>query len=108
MSDLTYTERAQFLATVQGMGEGDEIQEAAFQLILEIESQTPAPWAQSDPFAAERYLAARGASPAAAARNAAGFEVRFRALVALGTGRPAERFEDIADWISTHVDGGSR
>jgi hypothetical protein len=105
MSDLTYTERAQFLAAVQGMGEGDEIPDAAFQLILEIESQTPAPWSHTDPLIAERYLAYRGADPDVAATNAAEFELKFRALFALGTGRPAQTFQEIADWINTHVDG---
>lgn len=105
MNDLTYTERAQFLAAVQEMGEGDEIAEASFRLILEIESQIPAPWAASDPFAAERYLASRGAGPAVAAANAAEFELKFRALIALETGEPVRTFEEIADWISTRVDG---
>lgn len=102
---VSFVERAQFLAAVKDMGEGDEIPDAAFRLLVEIESKTPAPWSQSDPFVAERYLVARGATPAAAAANAADFEVKFRALVALGTGRPAQTFQDIADWINTHVDG---
>ncbi|MFH8805510.1 hypothetical protein ACH4F6_39215 [Streptomyces sp. NPDC017936] len=104
MSDLSYTERAQFLAAVQGMGEGDEIPEACFRLVYEMESETAAPWAQSDPFAAERYLAARGATPKNAAANAAEFEVSMRALYALATGRPAQSFQDIADWIEQNVD----
>ncbi|MET7890624.1 hypothetical protein [Streptomyces mirabilis] len=102
---ISFVERAQFLATVKDMGEGDEIQEAAFQLIVDIESQTPAPWAETDPFAAERYLAARGTTPDLAAANAAEFELKFRALYALGTGKPANTFQDITDWINTHVDG---
>lgn len=106
MSDLTYTERAQFLAAVQGLGEGDEIPQASVDLMVEIESQHPAPWADIDPFAAERYLASRGASPKAAAQNAAEFELKFRALIALSTGRPVQAFQEIADWINTHVDGG--
>lgn len=105
MSALTYTERAQFLAAVQSMGDGDEIPAAAFELILEIESATPAPWADSDPLAAERYLVARGASPAAAAANGAEFELKFRAIFALGTGKPAQTFQDLTDWINNHVDG---
>jgi hypothetical protein len=105
VSDLTYTERAHFLAAVQDMGEGDEIPAAAFDLILEIESATPAPWAETDPLVAERYLAARGATPAVAAANAAEFELKFRAVIALSTGKPAQTFQDIADWIDTHVDG---
>ncbi|MGW4139385.1 hypothetical protein ACWELV_21720 [Streptomyces mirabilis] len=105
MTDLTYTERAQFLAAVKDMGEGDEIPAAAFELILEIESKTPAPWAESDPLVAERYLVARGADPAVAAANAAEFELKFRAVITLGTGKPAQTFQDITDWIDTHVDG---
>lgn len=103
---LSYLERAEFLATVKTMGEGDEIAEAAFDLMVDIESRTPAPWAESDPFVAERYLADRGASPTAATRNAAEFEVSFRALYALSNGRPAETFQDLASFINTHVDGG--
>ncbi|WP_306186926.1 hypothetical protein [Streptomyces sp. MK5] len=105
MNDLTYTERARFLAAVQDMGEGDEIPEAAYQLIREIEADTAAPWAQSDPLAAERYLAARGATAENAAANAAEFELSFRALYALATGKPAQSFQDIVDWIAKNVDG---
>ncbi|MEV0183845.1 hypothetical protein AB0I54_31855 [Streptomyces sp. NPDC050625] len=105
MSDLTYIERAQFLATVQGMGEGDEIPQAAFELVREAESETAAPWAQSDPLAAERYLAARGATPKAATANAAEFELSMRALYALAKGTRAQSFQDLADWIETNVDG---
>ncbi|MER5473741.1 hypothetical protein [Streptomyces sp. NPDC002685] len=105
MTGLTYTERARFLAAVKDMGEGDEIPAATFELILEIESKTPAPWAESDPLVAERYLAARGADPDVAAANAAEFELKFRAVIALSTGKPAQTFQDIADWIETHVDG---
>lgn len=104
---LSYLERAEFLATVKTMGEGDEIAEASFDLMVDIESRIPAPWAESDPFVAERYLADRGASPTAATRNAAEFEVKFRALYGLSTGRPAETFQDLTSWINTHVDGGA-
>ncbi|MEU6098012.1 hypothetical protein [Streptomyces sp. NPDC047079] len=105
MNDLTYMERAQFLVAVQAMGEGDEIPEASYQLLREIESETAAPWAQSDPFAAERYLAAKGATPKAAAANAAEFELSMRALYALATGARAQSFQDLADWIEKNVDG---
>ncbi|MER6435464.1 hypothetical protein ABT275_03745 [Streptomyces sp. NPDC001185] len=102
---ISFVERAQFLAAVKDMGEGDEIPDAAFQLFREIESQTSAPWAQSDPFAAERYLAGRGATLENAAANAAEFELSFRALYALATGKAAQSFEDIANWIEQRVDG---
>lgn len=105
MKPLTYTERAQFLAAVQGLGQGEEIQDAALGLLVEFESTSPAPWAGTDPFAAERYLAGRGATPKAAAANAAEFELQTRALYALATGKPAQSFEELADWIKTHVDG---
>jgi hypothetical protein len=103
---ISFVERAQFLATVKDMGEGNEIPDATFALVTEIESMVPAPWAVSDPFVAERYLVARGTDPAVAAANAAEFELKSRALFALSTGRPAETFQDIADWTTTHVDGG--
>ncbi|MFJ1808512.1 MULTISPECIES: hypothetical protein [unclassified Streptomyces] len=105
MKDLTYIERAQFLVAVRDMGEGDEIPEACFQLVSETESEVEAPWAQSNPFAAERYLAARGATPKAAAANAAEFELSMRALYALATGQRAQSFQDLADWIEKNVDG---
>ncbi|TKA13204.1 hypothetical protein [Actinacidiphila oryziradicis] len=103
----TWVERATFLAMAKetGMDNGDEIAAATVELMIEIETRTPAPWADSDPFAAERYLASRGASPAAATANAAEFEVSMRALTALGTGKPAETFDDIVRWIAEHVDG---
>ncbi|MFE7927820.1 hypothetical protein ACFU6S_03645 [Streptomyces sp. NPDC057456] len=105
MKDLTYIERARFLVAVRDMGEGNEIPEACFQLTVESESEVTAPWAQSDPFAAERYLAARGATPKAAAANAAEFEISMRALYALATGERAQSFQDLADWIDKTVDG---
>lgn len=101
---LSYVERAQFLAAVQEMGEGDEIAAATFALFREMESTTPAPWAATDPFAAERYLAARGAAPAVAAENAAEFELNFRALIAMATGEPVRDFQQITAWITEHVD----
>lgn len=101
-------ERARFLATVKDLGDRDQIPTMAFALVLELTEEYPAPWAESDPLAAERYLAARGASPAAAAANARAFEEQMRALFALHTGRYAETFDELADWISTHVDGGPR
>jgi hypothetical protein len=91
-----YVMRANFLATVKDMGEGDEIADAMFRLVCEVEEQLPAPWADSDPFAAERWLAAHGASPAMAAKNAAEFEISARALVALKLGRPVETFDELA------------
>lgn len=102
---ISFVERAQFLAAVKDMGEGYEIPEAAFELMLEIEAKTPAPWADSDPFVAERFLVARGADPAVAAANATDFELKFRALFALSTGKPAQTFQDIAGWIEKNVDG---
>ncbi|MFJ9020770.1 hypothetical protein ACIRPU_12420 [Streptomyces sp. NPDC102259] len=105
MKGLTYTERAQFLVVVHDMGEGDEIPEACFQLLSKAESDVEAPWARSEPFAAERYLAARGATPKAAAANAAEFELSMRALYALATGERAQSFQDLADWIAKNVDG---
>lgn len=105
MKPLSYTERAQFLAAVHDMGQGAEIQDAALRLLVEFEAESPAPWADTDPFAAERYLAGRGAALEVAAANAAEFELHTRALYALTTGKPAQTFQELADWIKTHVDG---
>jgi hypothetical protein len=102
---ISFLERAQFLAAVKPMGEGDEIAEATFNLMVEMESNTPAPWADTDPHAAELYLVSRGAAPATAAENAAEFEVNLRALIAMATGEPARDFQQITDWIAEHVDG---
>ncbi|MFI0964653.1 hypothetical protein ACH4S8_25135 [Streptomyces sp. NPDC021080] len=101
---ISYIDRAQFLAAVKDLGEGDEIAAATFQLFQEMEASTPAPWADADPHAAEMYLVARGATPEAAAVNAAEFEVNFRAIVAMGTGEPVREFQQIVDWIAEHVD----
>jgi hypothetical protein len=120
MSDAdTWVERAEFLAAVQSVSEGDEIAAACFRLMVEMETKIPAPWAETDPFAAEFYLVARGASPVAAefylvargaspvaaAANAVEFEVNMRAVVGLANGRPVTDFQEIADWIAANVDG---
>ncbi|MET8765824.1 hypothetical protein [Streptomyces sp. NPDC004658] len=105
MSSSERIERAKFLAAVHELGQGDEIPQAALDLVCEAEAEISAPWAQSDPFAAERYLAARGATPKAATANAVEFELSMRALYALATGRRAETFQELADWIATYVDG---
>ncbi|MFE7947377.1 hypothetical protein [Streptomyces sp. NPDC057426] len=105
MNPLTHTERAQYFAAVHNMGHGEEIRDQAFMLAVEVMAQTPAPWDETEPFAAERYLAARGATPSAAAQNAIGFELGMRALHALATGSIAMSFEEIARWIETSVDG---
>jgi hypothetical protein len=108
MSDAgTWVERAEFLAAVQSVSEGDEIAAACFRLMVEMETKIPAPWAETDPFAAEFYLVARGASPAAAAANAVEFEVNMRAVVGLADGRPVTAFQEIADWIAANVDDQS-
>ncbi|MCQ4043847.1 hypothetical protein ACFOSC_26640 [Streptantibioticus rubrisoli] len=103
-----FVDRAKFLAAVQDLAQGDEIARASVDLMVEIESQIPAPWAESDPLIAERYLAARGASPTAAAANAAEFELHMRALVALATGKPVTEFSQIAEWIEQNIDGGAQ
>lgn len=105
MSSSERIERAKFFAAVHELGEGDEIPQAALDLVCETEAETPAPWVQSDPFAAERYLAARGATPKAATANAAEFELSMRALYALATGQRAQTFQELTDWIATYVDG---
>ncbi|MFG3235008.1 hypothetical protein ACGFZG_25030 [Streptomyces antibioticus] len=101
---MSYTERALFLAAVKDLGEGDEIMAATYDLFVDMAASTPAPWADTDPHAAELYLVSRGTDPAVAAAGAAEFEVNFRAIVAMGTGEPVHDFRQIADWIAEHVD----
>lgn len=90
-------EQVDFLLAVQPLGVGDEIASATYQLVRRMMSENPAPWSDTEPFAAERWLAAHGASAAVAARNAAEFEVSARALVALKLGRPAATFDELAE-----------
>ncbi|MFF2385184.1 hypothetical protein [Streptomyces sp. NPDC058108] len=101
---MSHVERVQFLATVRDLGEGDEIQAATFDLFVDMAASTPPPWTDTDPHAAELYLVSRGADPQAAAENAAEFETNFRAIVAMSTGEPVHDFQQIADWITEHVD----
>lgn len=97
---LTYIERAAFLAAVKDIGEGDEIADATLDLIIEMTAGTSAPWADTDPLAAERWLVAQGATPERALANAEYFELHMRALVALTLGRPVETFAEIADFVA--------
>jgi len=97
---------AEFLTVVQPLGVGDEISAAAYRLVRQMMLDTPAPWADTDPLAAERWLAAHGASPAVAARNAAEFEVSARALVALKLGCPVLSFDVLAEHFADFLTDG--
>lgn len=66
---------------------------------------SPAPWAEEDPTAAERYLLSRGARPELARKNAAEFELNFRTLYAIEYRREAESFEDIARFCDNATAG---
>ncbi|MGW6243833.1 hypothetical protein [Streptomyces roseolus] len=105
MNPLTHTERAQYFAAVHNLGHGEEIRDEAFMLAVQVMAETPAPWGETEPFAAERYLAARGATPTAASENAISFEICMRALQALATGNIAMTFDELTRWIETNVDG---
>ncbi|TXS30755.1 hypothetical protein EAO71_20390 [Streptomyces sp. ms191] len=105
MNPLTHTERAKFFAAVHDIGHGDTVRDAAFRLAVEVVAQNPAPWAQAEPFAAERYLSGRGASPDAASRNAVEFEISMRTLYELATGTAPATFSDMVRWIETDLDG---
>jgi hypothetical protein len=70
--------------------------DAAYELTKEAVGLTPAPWAEDDPAAPERYLLARGTAPHLARKNAAEFELNFRALYLIEYRREAESFDDIA------------
>lgn len=99
-----WLDRAKFLAIVKDADAGDDVAKASFDLCVEMSRQVPAPWADTDPLAAERYLAARGASLEAAAANGRTFEARMRALIGLSTGKDPQTFAEIADWIANNVD----
>lgn len=105
---LSPLERMQFLAAVQPITEVEELAEAALPIAVEVLGEEPAPWAVSDPLAAERYLAARGATPDVASdtANAAEFELTMRALYALYFGRPPQAFAQLAEWVDALMDGG--
>lgn len=105
MNPLTHTEHAQYFAAVHRMGHGEEIRDDAFVLAVQVMAETPAPWSETEPFATERYLSARGATPTAASENATSFEICMRALHALATGSIAMTFDELACWIETNVDG---
>lgn len=102
---LSYTDRAYFLALVADMAEGDEVAEATVALAIEMTADAPAPWAATDPQAAEHWLIVHGATPVTAAANAARFELLMRALVGITLGRPVENFGEIAAWIA-RITGG--
>ncbi|MFD5370792.1 hypothetical protein [Streptomyces sp. NPDC127103] len=105
MNPLTHTERAQYFAAVHSLGYGDTVRDAAFRLAVEVVSENPAPWAETEPFAAERYLSGRGASPVAASSNAVEFETCMRVLFELANGVGPTTFEELTQWVETHVDG---
>ncbi|MFF7180166.1 hypothetical protein [Streptomyces sp. NPDC008121] len=107
MTPLTSTERAQFYAAAHHLGHGDAIRHEAFMLVVEVMAQDPSPWHESDPFAAERYLAGRGATPAVAAERAAAFELSMRALYGLATGTIATSFDEVAAWLEADEDGAA-
>ncbi|WP_042400310.1 hypothetical protein [Streptacidiphilus carbonis] len=95
-----------FLLAVQPLGVGDEIAEASYKLVLRMMQDNPAPWADDDPFAAERWLAAHGASPEIAAKNAAEFEVSARALTAIKLGYPPITFNEVAEVFNEVIRDG--
>jgi hypothetical protein len=99
MSDLSPVDRAQFLALMVDLSDRDAIGAEAFELAVEVTAQTPAPWADTDPQAAEHWLLVHGASPTAAAANAPEFELSMRALVGIANGYPVQDFAEIAAWL---------
>lgn len=83
---------------VSAMPDGDDRNEAAYQLARQIigpQSQ----WADTDPAAAERWLVSRGASVDQALAGAGEFEWATRALFALEYQHDAPTFEALAAYL---------
>lgn len=79
--------------------------DAFYEMAKEAMALSPAPWADEDPTAAERYLVGRGTRPELARKNAAEFELNFRTLYAIEYLREAESFEDIARFCDNATAG---
>lgn len=83
---------------VLAMPEGDDRNEAGYELAKDLIG-VRAPWADSDPGAAERWLVSRGASVDQAIANAAEFEHGVRALYALRYQHQPATFEALAAYL---------
>lgn len=79
--------------------------DAFYEMAKEVMALSPAPWADEDPTAAERYLIGRGARPEVARKSAAEFELNFRTLYAIEYQREASSFEDIARFCDNATAG---
>lgn len=95
MTDNLLAEISKLLA----MPPGDERNEAAVELTKRM-IDPRAPWADTDPEVAARWLAARGADVDQALAGAAEFEHAGRALFALQHGREAETFAELAAYVA--------
>lgn len=71
-----------------------------FGMVKEAVALSSAPWVDEDPTAAERYLMSRGTRPELAQKNAAEFELSFRALYLIEYHREPESFDDIAEFCN--------
>lgn len=95
----------QFLAlrrdafAVQAMPAGDQRNKSAYALAKAIIGPR-APWADTDPEVAARWLASRGAGIDQALAGAAEFEHSLRGLYALQYGEDAPTFEALAAYIT--------
>lgn len=92
------SEKAELIASLANDENRWTACDAAYELTKEVVGLIPAPWAGDDPEAPERYLLARGTAPHLAHKNAAEFELNFRALYLIEYQREAESFDDIAQF----------
>lgn len=98
------TERAELIRSLANDVNREQTSGAVFELAKRAMAMTAPAWSDSDPMAAEQYLISRGAKRETAAKNAAEFELSFRALYALRFLADPSTFEDLArfaDEVST-------
>lgn len=76
--------------------------EAAYQVVIQLARTTETPWSQTDPHAAELYIATRSttALTPAVARE---FEISGRALFALAHGRWPDTFAELATYLDARL-----
>lgn len=101
-------QRLELVASLANDDNRPEASAATYEIVKDLFSREPSPWAISDPTAAQRYLVACGASVEAAQRTAPEFELGMRALYAMSCGQEAEFFDDIARFCAPLMTGEAR
>jgi hypothetical protein len=82
--------------------------DATFETLKDLYAVVPAPWAQNDPTATQRYLIACGAPAETAMLAAPEFERGMRTLYAMTRFKEPESFEDLARFCSPFMAGEAR